>query len=240
MKRHNFLFDLDQTLLNFHASERKALEIVVRKNGLNFSEDTYAHFKAYNKSLWLELEKGNISRKELFTLRFNDLFDVCGGKHAGLDPLKVNEDFILTMSRNGVLMEGALPFVKKLKEDAVDARIYIVSNGATVNAIGRIQSTGLDAYIDGIYISEDIGVAKPAPEFFDLVLKDIDEPRESCIMIGDSLTSDMLGAKNASLTSVWFMPEGDKEDALIKYDIDFCASSYEDLYDVLIRWSGSV
>ena len=52
---NNFLFDLDQTLLDFHASERIALEIVVIRNGLEFSEDIYTRFKAYNKSLWLEL-----------------------------------------------------------------------------------------------------------------------------------------------------------------------------------------
>ena len=69
----NFLFDLDQTLLDFHASERGALEIVVTKNGLKFTDEVYDHFKAKNKSLWLELEKGTINRTELFTIRFNDL-----------------------------------------------------------------------------------------------------------------------------------------------------------------------
>lgn len=64
----NFLFDPDQTLLDFHAIERKALEIVIRANGLTYSEDAYRHFKAYNKALWLELEKGNITRTELWSL----------------------------------------------------------------------------------------------------------------------------------------------------------------------------
>ena len=64
----NIIFDLDQTLLDFHASERKALEIVVTKNGLKFTDEVYDHFKAKNKSLWLELEKGTINRTELFTI----------------------------------------------------------------------------------------------------------------------------------------------------------------------------
>ena len=74
---HNFLFDLDQTLLDFHASEYKALGIVLRASGLSFSDEIYRAFKAYNKSLWLELEKGNISRTELFTKRFLDVFSRC-------------------------------------------------------------------------------------------------------------------------------------------------------------------
>ena len=234
---HNFLFDLDQTLLDFHASEYKALGIVLRANGLSFSDEIYRAFKAYNKSLWLELEKGNILRTELFTKRFLYVFSRCEGDASGLDPLKVNDDFIRTMSMNGVLMDGALEFVRKLRENIPDARIYIASNGATINAKGRIASTDLDRYIDGLFISEDMGVTKPDAAFFDICLEQIGEPKSSCIMIGDSLSSDMLGAKNASLNSVWFMPSGNVEEAMTAYDIKYCASSFEELYVILKKWT---
>lgn len=239
MAHHNFLFDLDQTLLDFHASEYKALGIVLRKNGLSFSDEIYRAFKAYNKSLWLELEKGTISRIELFTKRFRDVFSRCEGDASGLDPLEVNDDFIRTMSVNGVLMDGALPFVEKVKGNIPDARIYIASNGATINAKGRIASTGLDRYIDGLFISEDVGVTKPDAAFFDICLERIGEPASSCIMIGDSLSSDMLGAKNASLDSVWFMPSGDIEEAVAAYDIDYCAASFDELYEILREWAAA-
>ena len=234
---HNFLFDLDQTLLDFHASEYKALGIVLRQNGLSFSDEIYRAFKAYNKALWLELEKGTISRTELFTKRFLDVFGRCTGDASGLDPLKVNDEFIRTMSMNGVLMDGALDFVKRVKNGIPGARIYIASNGATVNAKGRIASTGLDRYTDGLFISEETGATKPSAEFFDICLERIGEPRSSCIMIGDSLSSDMLGAKNASLASVWFMPSGDIGKAMKEYDIDYCAASFGELYGVLKEWS---
>ena len=234
---HNFLFDLDQTLLDFHASEYKALGIVLTANGLSFSDEIYQAFKAYNKSLWLELEKGTITRTELFIRRFQDVFKRCDGDSSQLDPLAVNHNFIRTMSVNGVLMDGALEFVKKVKDGIPAARIFIASNGATINAKGRIASTGLDRYIDGLFVSEDMGVAKPAAEFFDICLRKIGEPKESCIMIGDSLSSDMLGAKNASLTSVWFMPTGDIKAAVNEYNIDYCASSFDKLYEILEKWS---
>lgn len=233
----NFLFDLDQTLLDFHASERRALEIVLTKNGLKFTDEVYDHFKAKNKSLWLELEKGTINRTELFTIRFNDLFDFCEGDSTGLDPLEVNSDFIRTMSVNGVPMPGALEFVRKLRKEVPGARIYIASNGATINAQGRMASTGLDKLIEHLYISEDMGVNKPEKEFYDICLEGIGEPKETCIMIGDSLTSDMLGAKNAGLASVWFMPSGDVDAAVREYDIDYCASNYDELFEVLKKWA---
>ena len=98
--------------------------------------------------------------------------------------------------------------------------VYIASNGATINAKGRIASTGLDRYIDDLFISEDMGVTKPDAAFFDLCLKRIGEPASSCIMIGDSLSSDMLGARNAGLDSVWFMPGGNVEEAMKTYEIN--------------------
>lgn len=233
---HNLLFDLDQTLLDFHASEHKALEIVLRAKGLLFSEEIYDAFKAYNKSLWLELEKGKISRQELFMMRFRDVILRSGGDPAKIDPLPLNDEFIRTMSENGVLLDGALEFIKRVKEEIPDSRIYIASNGATINAKGRLATTGLDRYIDGVFISEDMGVAKPDAAFFDICLERIGEPRDTCIMIGDSLTSDMLGAKNAGLESVWFMPAGNVEAAVREYDIDHIASDYEELCRILHEW----
>ena len=235
--RRNCLFDLDQTLLDFHASERKALGVVLRAHGLPYSEEIYRDFKAFNKSLWQRLEKGTITRTELFEERFRYVFQRCGGETPALDPLAVNDEFIVTMSRNGVLMDGALDFVKRVRGELPGARIYIASNGVTINARGRIASTGLDRYIDGLFVSDEMGAAKPAAEFFDICLERIGEPRSSCVMIGDSLSSDMLGAKNAGLTSVWFMPSGDIETAVKEYDIDYCASSYDELLGVLKRWS---
>ncbi len=237
---HNFLFDLDQTLLDFHASEYKALGIVMRSNGLSFRDEIYTAFKAYNKSLWLELEKGAVSREELFIKRFRYVFSLCEEDTGGLDPLKINDDFIRTMSGNGVPMAGAPEFLEKLKADIPDARIYIASNGATVNAKGRIASTGLDRYIDGLFISEAMGAVKPDAAFFDICLEQIGEPGTSCIMIGDSLTSDMLGAKNASLDSVWFMPSGNIGEAMTAYDINYCASSFDELYEILKKWASAV
>ena len=94
-----------------------------------------------------------------------------------------------------MLMDGALEFVAKIKENIPDARIYIASNGATVNAKGRIASTGLDRYIDGLFISEDMGVTKPDPAFFEICLDRIGEPGSSCIMIGDSLCLRICSAR---------------------------------------------
>lgn len=237
MMHRNLLFDLDQTLLDFHASEHIALKTVMEMNDRVFTEARYDFFKQVNKKLWLEFEKRIISKAELFETRFKLLFEECGCNTAGMDLMKINSDFIDCMSQNGILMDGALDFLKKVVDSVPGVRIYVITNGAERNAKGRIAAAGLNDYICDVFISESMGVSKPSHEYFDIVKKAINEPNESCIVIGDSLTSDMLGAKNADLTSCWFMPEGDVKGAMKEYEIDYTASSFDELFDILIKWS---
>ena len=234
---HIFLFDLDMTLLDFHASEYIGLKTVVEAEGFEFDDELYGYFKARNKELWLELEKGTVSRTKLFETRFRLLYERCGADTSKIDLLKRNAEFISTMSRNGVAMDGAEGLLKKIRDNIKDAKVYIITNGAQINAEGRIRSTGLDKLIDGLFVSETMGVNKPAKEYFDIVFDKIGEPDARYMVIGDSLTSDMLGAKNAGLKSCWFMPEGDIDKAMTEYDITYKASSYDELYDILKSWA---
>ena len=234
---HIFLFDLDMTLLDFHASEYIGLKTVVEAEGFRFDDELYKYFKARNKELWLELEKGTISRTELFETRFRLLFERCGADVSRIDLVKKNGDFISTMAKNGVAMDGAEDFLKRIRENINDSKIYIITNGVQVNAEGRIKSIGLDKLIDDLFVSETIGANKPSKEYFDIVLDTINEPDSKYMVIGDSLTSDMLGAKNAGLDSCWFMPEGDIDKAMEEYDISYKASSFDELYDILKKWA---
>lgn len=240
MIHRNLLFDLDQTLLDFHASEHIALKTIMEMNSQVFTEERYDSFKQINKKLWLEFEKGIISKAELFETRFKILFEECGCNTNGMNLMKINNDFIDCMSKNGILMDGALDFLKKVVDSVPNVRIYVITNGATRNAKGRIASTGLNDYICDLFVSESMGVSKPSREYFDIVKKAINEPNKSYIVIGDSLTSDMLGAKNADLTSCWIMPEGDVKGAMEEYEIDYIASSFDDLFDILIKWSATL
>lgn len=236
---HNLLFDLDQTLLDFHASEHLALRAVMEMNGQEFTEMSYNYFKQSNKSLWIEFEKGNISKTELFETRFRLLFEKCGCDADRFDLLKINDDFIDHMSHHGVLMNGVIDFLEKVTSNINDARIYVITNGVARNAMGRVNSTGLNEYICNVFVSEKLGFSKPAAEYFDIVTKSIGEPDESYIVIGDSLTSDMLGAKNAGLASCWFMPQDYTDQTLKEYSIKYTASSFDELFDVLMKWSAA-
>ena len=84
----DLLFDLDQTLLDFHASEQLALKAVMEDADLTFTEERYAFFKQANKALWLGFEKGLISKPGLFEERFRRLFEECGCDTSGIDLLR--------------------------------------------------------------------------------------------------------------------------------------------------------
>ena len=224
-------------MLDFHASEHLALKLVMEENSLEFTEERYDLFKQVNKSLWLDFEKGVITKPELFEKRFRSLFEECGCDTSGLDLMKINSDFIDRMSQNGILMDGALGFLVKIKNEIPEARVYIITNGVVRNAMGRINSTGLNKELNDVFVRESMGTAKPSREYFELVEKAIGEPDESCLVIGDSLTSDMLGAKNAGLKSCWFMPTGDIEEAVKEYDIDYTAASFDELFKIIRKWA---
>ena len=235
----NLLFDLDQTLLDFHASERIALRAVMDRYGLVFTDERYAFFKDVNKNLWLEFEKGSITKTELFETRFGRLFTECGLDTSGMNLLDVNSFFIDYMSQHGVLLDGVLEFLQRIADNIPDARSYVITNGVERNALGRINSTGLNKFIREVFVSETIGASKPSTEYFEFVRKAVGEPDGSCIVIGDSLTSDMLGAKNAGLTSCWFMPDENAGEAVREFGINYTASSFDELYEVIRKWSGS-
>ena len=72
-----------------------------------------------------------------------------------------------------------------------------------------MKSAGIGPYFEEIFISEEIGFNKPSAEFFERCFEKIpDFCRERTIMIGDSLTSDILGGINAGIKTCWFNPQG--------------------------------
>ena len=120
---HNLLFDLDQTLLDFHASERLGVKFVMEQKGLEFTEELYQSFKQINKSLWLEFEKGSITKPELFVTRFRRLFEQCGCDTDKMDLERINSDFIDHMSHHGVLGTHGVYFDDEKKTLSFDVLV---------------------------------------------------------------------------------------------------------------------
>ena len=84
-------------------------------------------------------------------------------------------------------------------------RLYLASNGAAAVQRMRLKSAGILPYFQNIFISEEMGADKPSLEFFRLCFSAIPgfDPAEA-VMVGDSLTSDIRGGRNAGIRTCWF------------------------------------
>ena len=106
-------------------------------------------------------------------------------------------------------MPGALKLCRTLHERR---RLYLATNGVGYVQKKRLRGSALAPYIDGIFISEEMGYSKPDPRFFDEVFVRLGNPdRKSAIMLGDSLSSDMLGASRAGIAGCWYCPDDKKQ-----------------------------
>ena len=209
----NVLFDLDDTLFDFHKAEKIALTKTLVHFGIDPTEETLALYSAINAAHWKRLELGEISREEVKVGRYRELFKTIGVE---CDPVKATAYYESMLAIGHYFMPGAPELLEELYGKY---RLYIVSNGTAKVQEGRIGSSGITKYMDGIFISQILGANKPDKQFFDICFSEIpDFSLSETVIIGDSLSSDIKGGINAGITTVWFNPKGIENDNDIKPD----------------------
>ena len=211
------LWDLDQTLLNFNLAMNHALRVVFRRYELEINEEIVARYDEINHSYWLRLEAGEITKEQVTVGRFRTLFEELGIPHVA--PEEINSVYQKELGNVYFYMEGAKELVSLLKERGY--RQYVVTNGVNATQASKMKRSGLSEIIDRVFVSEVIGYPKPMKEFYDACFSALpDVRRDECIMVGDSLTSDMKGAENAGIASCWFNPEKKKKDVEVRTDYE--------------------
>ena len=209
----NVLFDLDDTLFDFHKAEKIALTKTLVHFGIDPTEETLALYSTINAAHWKRLELGEISREEVKVGRYRELFETIGVE---CDPVKATAYYESMLAIGHYFMPGAPELLEELYRKY---RLYIVSNGTAKVQEGRIGSSGITKYMDGIFISQILGANKPDKQFFDICFAEIpDFSLSETVIIGDSLSSDIKGGINAGITTVWFNPKGIENDSDIKPD----------------------
>ena len=209
----NVLFDLDDTLFDFHKAEKIALTKTLVHFGIDPTEETLALYSTINAAHWKRLELGEISREEVKVGRYRELFKTIGVE---CDPVKATAYYESMLAIGHYFMPGAPELLEELYGKY---RLYIVSNGTAKVQEGRIGSSGIKKYMDGIFISQLLGANKPDKQFFDICFAEIpDFSLSETVIIGDSLSSDIKGGINAGIITVWFNPKGIENDNDIKPD----------------------
>lgn len=206
MKYTSLLIDADDTILDFQSAERQAFTMAFSELGLAADEDTYNIYTAVNLSLWKAYERGEIKKDLIRTRRFELLFEKMGSNS---DPEKAAQAYVNALSTRGQLIDGAREFLRWASERF---DLYAATNGIKSVQEGRFTQADINKFFNGVFISEAIGFGKPDKRYFDYVLSHINEKDPSrVVVIGDSLTSDIRGANNAGLDSIWFSVKGESQ-----------------------------
>ena len=222
------LWDIDGTLLNFHAAEQVAIRTLFETFHLGeCTDEMLAKYSVINRAYWEKLERGEVSKPQVLVGRFHDFF-----AEEGLDTAvapEFNQAYQVSLGDTIVYMDDSYELVKSLKGKVLQ---YAVSNGTVLAQTKKLRLSGLGELFDGVYLSEDLGVEKPNIAFFDKVFAEIGpiEPSE-VIIVGDSLTSDIRGGNNAGILTCWYNPKGDS--ASEEYRIDYEIRNLQEIRKIL-------
>ncbi len=212
MKYELILFDADGTLFDFEKASEEALKRAFQSFNLdNWNSEALVLYKKVNKQIWDEFELKQISAADLKAERFRRFFIELSVKN--VDPKDFSDKYLLFLSEGGYLIEGAEELVKwcygKFK-------LGIITNGLTLVQKPRFRDSILNKYFEHYIISEEIGFAKPHAEIFDHSFNKFDHTdKDSAIIIGDNLTSDIKGGNNYGIDTCWINQFGASKDSII-------------------------
>ena len=198
MYKYVFL-DTDDTILDFLKTEHQAITKTFRQFGLDPTEELIARYSRINQGCWERLERGEITRARVLIERFELLFAELG---VDLDPQEVEDVYQVLLGESHFFVEGAEDIIAYLSPKY---HLYIASNGVAATQDSRLASSGILPHFDDVFISERTGYHKPEREYFDYCFARIPGFRpEEAIIVGDSLSSDIQGGKNAGIATCWF------------------------------------
>lgn len=219
------LLDLDDTILDFKMSERVALTKTLNELSIEPTEEIIKKYSKYNISQWKRLELGEISREEVKVNRYKLLFDDI---KVDASPQKATAIYEENLAHGHYFVDGAKEMLYSIYNDY---NLYVVSNGAEKVQEGRMSTADISHCFKDIFISEVVGFEKPNVEFFNKVFSQIENfNADEAVIIGDSLSSDIKGGKNAKIKTVWFNPNGLECDDIVP---DFQISSLDEIKPLL-------
>ncbi len=195
------IFDADGTLFDYDRAEETALRLTFESFGISFEPHHRAVYRRINQQLWVELEQERVTSSILRVARFERLFSELGIVGSAID---FNEKYLVHLANAAELMDGALEVVQRLYQHY---QLAIITNGIKQVQEQRLARSPLKDYFPVFVISEVVGAAKPHPKIFDAAFRAMGNPaKESVLLIGDSLTSDIQGGFNYGIDTCWFNP----------------------------------
>lgn len=223
----SLLLDLDDTILDFQKAEKYAICKLMEYYSIDANDENISRYHEINLQYWKKLELGLVEREELILLRFVDFFNLFNKKINKEDAKDVNKLYFDYLSSVVFFIPNSKEVLMELKKKY---KIYLITNG-----VKRVQERRLSLLgdfrniFDKVFISEVIGYTKPDVRFSEFVLNDIKVSKDECLIIGDSLSSDIMLGINSSIDTCWFNPHNKTSDLNIKFII----KDIKELLDIL-------
>lgn len=215
MRYQWLLFDADGTLFDYDAAEMAAIAESFARHDLDYQPAVGDHYRAINHQFWQRFEQGEVALAELRVGRFQSLF-----AELGLTPdvETFANTYLTQLAAQSHLFVGAASLIQSLHGRY---RLALITNGLADVQYPRPERSGLRPYFDAVIVSDEVGVGKPDPAIFDVAFAHMGHPaKETVLIIGDSLTSDMQGGVNYGIDTCWLNQAGKTANGLpLTYEI---------------------
>ncbi|MDP8201348.1 MAG: YjjG family noncanonical pyrimidine nucleotidase [Candidatus Tenebribacter burtonii] len=200
MKYKLVLFDADGTLYDFTRTEREAFEKTLRQFGIHENlSHLHKEYEKINLAIWKEFEKKKIDSIKLRLERFSRFFKQ---EKLSLDPKVISPIYLKYLSEGTHLLDGAEEIVKYFYGKC---KLALATNGLADVQNPRFADSRLIKYFKYIFISEEIGSPKPNKKYFQHIFDKLPY-KDSAIIIGDNLSSDIKGGSDFGIDTCWFNP----------------------------------
>ena len=196
------LFDLDSTLFDSALSEKLALYASFDQYEIKSSHHLLKTYRVINSGLWSDFENKAITLSELRVERFQRL---CDELSFNINAEELADVYESNLGKLGGLYHDAEKLLSNVKEKS---KVGLITNGLESVQKARLSNFNLTRYFDAILISGECGMSKPDPSIFQASLDILGhKQKNSVLMIGDSLSSDIAGAENFGIDSCWYNPQ---------------------------------
>lgn len=204
MRYKAIFIDIDDTLLDYIPCCREAFDAAMRNLTPSFEEREgerlFQLFFDIAGRLFSEAKHGKYTIAEVMDLYPKEFIAAIGYPESAVDPFK--HAFRAAWGETHTLVPEAKEMLDILRTKGY--RLFAASNSFGHLQRRRLERAGILPYFEDTYISMDIGYDKPDIRFFQEALRRCGLQPSEVLMIGDSMTTDVLGAQAAGIEALFF------------------------------------
>ncbi|MEO8087815.1 MAG: YjjG family noncanonical pyrimidine nucleotidase [Bacteroidota bacterium] len=221
-KYSHVFFDLDNTLWDFDRNSAETLYELYDKYklselGIKTPEHFISKYQERNAMMWEQYRLGKIDKDMLRNKRFELTFWDMGIEAVEKISAQLSDDYVNAAPKRNHLFPDAYEVLEYLHQKYT---LHIITNGFHEAQFIKLDGTGIRKFFQNIIISEHVGFKKPDINIFNYAVKSAKTIPEECIMIGDGLEVDVLGAQRAGWDAVYFNPKKIAHAEVITYEIE--------------------